>query len=288
MVMVYLSVYLMGVVVNVVSSQQMPRIENKQYFIEVNEHTTYPFAVKLSIRNRTVGTVSTLILDERFESIERLEYVAPDESQVAVIGTLPRGGKIISVIDLVNMRLRNTIWNYGLAISPHRKYIAYRSYYPPMGLPEMKRSIVVLYPLNEVSTLPATPLANTFGYPVFPEANARGQSYDVGLDPEHLFLSPFLWSEDDKRIVFLDYENKQNYVDIVDLSSEKRQPSIRRVPIDPLRYANREIREYTRAEITRNSYKLAVDTIKWSGAEEITVSPLPQYWLPNEITLRLR
>ncbi|MDA2938196.1 hypothetical protein MYX75_08045 [Acidobacteria bacterium AH-259-A15] len=232
-----------------------------------------------------------VVVEGRFASVEEV-MVVPGE-KLLVMGQLPRGGNIISVVDSSANRQETTIWNYGHSLSPSGRYLLYQTWYPRMVAPEARRSILVLYDLSK--TLEANRLnprdftfQETPGFPVYPDANLAQQSYNILLEELHLTLSPLLWSSDDGRIVFIDHYRNQNHLVVVDLAQGLESVKILRKALDVMQFALPDkMTDETRSELKERPYKFSALDIGWLGPDAVLVRTYPQYWLPQDVILKL-
>lgn len=108
------------------------------------------------------------------------------------VGTLPRGGYSLAIIDLQAAKLQDESWCYGYSLSPHGRYLLIRTHYPKMGLPDHRRSILLLYDLQATARQNRPSGVEDFnhdnaGLPVHPAKNRELQSYDLLVDTERLY-----------------------------------------------------------------------------------------------------
>ncbi|MGI0014822.1 MAG: hypothetical protein ACREBU_15485, partial [Nitrososphaera sp.] len=244
--------------------------ENEDHRVELTSYESSPsYKLVFQVVAKKTNQSREFVLEERYASVKDLMLV--EKAKLVVSGELPRGGNIISVVDLRELKLQNTIWKYDYAFSPTKRFLIYQSHYPRMGLPESRRSILLLYDLRRPA--PETRLSSisppeNVGFPVFPEANAKLRSYDVRLEVEHLYLSPFLWPPDERNIVFIEFSthDEQNYLAVINLSAGVENPRIRRKRINVMGFANIDIMTLpTKADLKDNPYKFTVLVMRWSG-----------------------
>ena len=112
--------------------------------------------------------------------------------------TLGRRGDIVSVVDLKDASVLDTIWGWNASFAPDKKMVAYNFRYPPYALYQHATSVLLIYDFT------ATPRENSFrekdmadsttrGYVVYPERNRkRGKHFIPAMSEEEQidFRSP--------------------------------------------------------------------------------------------------
>ncbi len=247
-----------------------------------------------SIVKKETGKTKEITITGRFKMIKELHIA--ENNKLLAIGELPRGGDAISIVDLSKYGVQDTIWAYGYALSPSKRFIAFLSHYPPYGLPEFKRSILLIYDLSKSSAENRLPSLNILsadadkfvGIPAFPDVNVEEQSYDINLDTKHNFTSPLLWSEDETKLVFTEYYNNQNLVVSIDIKGGIERPIIRREQINMKKLIKWEkLLDITKKEIESRPYMLSSRSLRWKDRDKIIIEPSPEYYLDKEIELQL-
>lgn len=184
---------------------------NEEYEVEVLDGGAdcCPRTVTLAVRRRSgVEVEGTLRLTGRMTSIEGLWIVG--DTKVLVVGELPWGGSSLLIGDLRDLTQTDALWAYGYSLSPSRRFVAYGTHYPRAAVPvESRRSVYLLYDFENPpesgwnDSTAAGPVLMA-GVPIYPEANAEGPSVDIMAESEaYQVTSPFLWTEDEHRLVFL-------------------------------------------------------------------------------------
>lgn len=170
--------------------------------------TCCPRNLVFAAENLDTGEKRELSFSARMEELADFRIIAED--QLLVTGRLRYGGDILLLGDLQSGQPKDTIWAYGWDLSPSGKYVIYNSHYPRLG-PE-KKSLVLLYDLsasaeeNRLKGWSDTYFSNGPGRPVYPPLNALRSSYALSLADRRISVSPFVWTEDEQAILFLDKE----------------------------------------------------------------------------------
>ena len=211
-------------------------------------------------------------------------------------GGLRRGGTYLCLVDLVSGATVEEIRTYGYTFSPSGRYIVYETHYPPHGLPETRRCILLLYDTQKSPSENRVPGTTTFskenaGIPIFPRANVEAKSYDIMLEEEHLCLSEFLWSPDEKRIVFIDYldSNHTNYIVAITLTKDG-EVRIASQPIetDPLIKWDLVTTEQKRRELGERPIKLTARKLEWQDEDSVVLTQFfHEYFLPDTLVLKV-
>jgi hypothetical protein len=268
-------------------------VESPQYSVIVKRHDGYPlYKLVLAITNRKTEMVRDLIVEERFETIDQMMIV--DIKELIIVGKLPRGGDIISIIDLAVSKLQDTIWAYGYCISPSSRLIAYKTYYPPLIEPLYRKSAVRILDLaaprkKSQSNVRGAMARVSPGTVVFPESEVGGAK-NLADNVNYVYLSPFLWSEDEHRLVFVAFRKdvRTNYLIELDFNEAHDSAEIQKEEVDVLRFSiASKLLPGEKKQIEESGYLFAIERIKWQGKNEVIVTPYGQTWLPTEIILTL-
>jgi len=278
-------VYLTGSGVGINENQNM-EVENKRFQVELLSVTGSPkFEIVLKVLEKTSGLIKTVMIDDmfsRFQSVEKLILVPVDK--VCVQGHLPRGGRIISIIDLNTYSLIDTLWiNRELSFSPSFQFFVYLSYAPKF-IPRGFSSVVLLYDLSKSpneNRLTEHSNVENGGIPIFPRENAMAKSYSPLLAGGGTgYTSPFLWSEDESKIVFLHVQRERNspankrnnYITAVDISRGVMSPEITKREINIEEYI--DVSKQTSsiaARIKNKSFSLWANGLEWFGEELVKI-----------------
>lgn len=255
-------------------------VANKLFHVELVSMTGAPeFETVLSVQDKTTGLSQKVLLNElftRFQTIEKLILVPGNK--VCVQGHLPRGGRIISVIDLNSLSLIDTLWiNRELSFSPSYKYLVYLSYAPNFT-PRDFSPIVLLYDFTKSPSENRISDNNSVengGFPIFPTENLTTRSYDPLLAGGGIgYTSPFLWSEDENKIVFLYVQTEQinkarrrkNYLTSADFSRGILLPEIikKEINIEEFIDVSKQASDIA-ATIENKTFPLWANDLEWIG-----------------------
>lgn len=264
-------------------------VENRFYLVRIIEKSKDKLL--FSVLNKKTKEVKDILFQGRYASINKMIFYK--KSTFVVIGKLQRGGNIISVVRLDEDDMKDTIRAYDFSFSPSKRFLVYQTHYPKMAIPEFRRSIILIYDMEKSvsdNRLPSTLNYShrNAGLPIFPDTNVKKKSYGIALEDKHIYLSPFLWSDDEKKVLFLEFYQLQNYIVCINFNEGINAPEILRKRINIEDIIRRDdISDITKKELIGRPYKLAVKGIRWSGSKEVIIEPYPQYWLYKQIKLMI-
>lgn len=265
----------------------------------------------VTIEDQSNKQVKKIIWKGAIRKLEKVEFCA--EGKVIAIGELPfsgssSGGNIILVLDVKTGTVQDEIRCYSYTLSPSKRFLVYQSWYPRMILPIYRKSILLIYNITGTQASNRFQSATEYsyqnaGFPIFPEANAyfgtnepnslnnATKAYDVNLDNEYGVLSHFLWSDDEKQLVFFAFnmDKQTNHLVQIDLSNGVENPAIFRKFIDMNDLINWDIMlDVTKKELGKKPCRFSVESLQWAeGKGKIIVHPYQQYWLDKEIIFTL-
>ncbi len=104
----------------------------------------------------------------------------------------------------------------------------------------------------------------------FPERNAAERSYDPSLEPKHVYLSPFLWSPDEDKIVFFESFDGSYHLVTVDLSRGLDSPRIARRTVE----VEEVVKEESRGRLTERQIeakRIAVVDLRWKDDRNVVL-----------------
>jgi len=222
------------------------------------------------------GTPYSFEIEGRVEELTGLRLAAA--GKLIVEGHLRYGGDVVLVIDLSTKLVEQSIWAYGYALSPDATRLIYQTHYPRMAPPDGRRSIVLLYDLregpgwNRFGDLPRDWPSWNAGRPVFPRKNACSASSDIMLDGDFVVSSPFLWSPDGRRVVFLAGERRSGESDLVVLD-------LTREPCDGLSAKELDLEALLQRPDWDGPLRFASETLEWESekGKEVVVKPGPPF-----------
>ncbi len=99
------------------------------------------------------------------------------------------------------------------------------------------------------------------------------------LEFGHDVTRPFLWSDDEKKLIVIDFLNKETWLLIlIDLSAGIKNPRIFHRKIDIKSFIKWDImEEITKKDLSGSAYLCSVETIKWQGPNQIIVKLYQKY-----------
>ena len=276
-------------------------IEGPPYRVWVSHQTECcPKQVELRVREDGSEEDRSLELTGRMQKLQELRPVI--DPRVLLIGDLRYGGTNLWIVNLETLRHETEIWTYGHGISPSGRYLAYQTHYPGMALPADRRSIFLLYDLSmppeKNRSGPAGDQGDrTLGTPIFPEKNAAEPSWSTaGVERSYSLSSPFLWSDDERVLVFLvvgrptGTDERQGFVVRVELTPEGR---VREVSSELLTRENVEAPYETASseEPAHPHLLVTLDTLEWSKERGegwvVGETALPGDTLGSKVWIRL-
>jgi hypothetical protein len=242
------------------------------------------------IKDNRSAITKSVVLNDRIASVANIQLT---QDKAILVGPLGRGNAI-TVIDLSQGKIVNTVFCYDYKLSPNNERLIWASYYGPMELPEFRRSICLVYDLGKdpdwYIRYGRDGTINV-GIPVFPAANAITHSDDPLLDEKYIYMSPFLWSSESDRIVMVVHRPASGSNMLVAIKFEQKDITrstidMRNIDIDLIAEHDKMLPQ-TRLEYALRPYKLAVEEIKWAGPNEVEIIPYRQYWLPLSFRIKL-
>lgn len=263
--------------------------------------------VSISISDKKDGGHKQLAYRQSFRNFKELVFCAADK--VALIGELPHGGDCLTILDAKKGQVQDEIRAYGYSISPSKQFLVYKTWYARLGPTHLRKSVVLIYDLANSASANRPPNVEersfrNAGFPVFPEANVAAvapeldrsapepassrRPYDVNLDDPYVVTSPFLWSEDSKRLVFFAHnqQERKNYLVRIDLTDGIDKVAVARQPVNLDDHIKWEIMtDLTRKELAEKPYALAVKSLRWGDEGRIIVETNRQYWLDEKFEM---
>jgi len=278
---------------------QPHQVSNDRYRAKLFAQTGYPdFSVTLQISDLKLNHTHELSVGSLFETVDELTLTAGEK--LLVIGQLPQHtGVQIVIVDLSRSAVQDTVWTHyhEFALSPDRRYLIYSTFYGRLEPPNQRKSLLLVYDMtlpagaNRLSSAPNLSKENA-GLPVFPKLNVQRSSYSIFEDPQnHVFISPFLWSEDSRRIVFFELAANERFLVLINGKAGLRDARILRCKIDLMANVDRStIPAPRRADLEANPPRFSASDLMWHPSEKDTIVAkleTSDYWLPNELVLKL-
>lgn len=227
-----------------------------------------------------------VVIQGRMDRIEAVTQVAGG-SRFLVQGLLPRGGHTLTLVEAATGKQFLTLWCHRYSISPSGTFLVYESWYPRMA-PQAGGSSLIQLDLTR-EDLPETPperlsFSTPPGQAVYPDKSR--QAYPE--DEAHIFLSPFLWSQSEQLVVFVEFYRQKNHLVALNFDPESGVRTVRKRTITLEEVAKPgAMTSETSRKLERDSYKLTILEMHWLDSGRVEARPYPQYWLPETIELRL-
>ncbi len=166
----------------------------------------------LLITDRTTGKEQRVEIDNRLTGIERLDIA---QGMLLAYGDVGGHFEGLTLVRLANAEVTDFILSYGSDLSPARRYLVFRKFYPPRGMTATRSDVVLVYDLaqerseNWLPGAPGVPAGKNVGLPVYPHENVDPVTYRVWVAEEcqRHYVDPqagFLWTRDEKSLFFID------------------------------------------------------------------------------------
>ncbi len=259
-------------------------LDGERYGVEfLRQGLCCPNRLEFAVQDKVGGGIRSLRIEASIARLNSVRVVA--RSKLVASGRVRRDGHLLLVADLEANALEDEIWSRDYRFSPSGRRIVYTTMPPEGSSPEAHDPILLVYDLaagraaNRAGR-PAVLDRSNAGIPVFPEANAAAGSYDPALSPPHRYLSPFLWSEDETRIVFFGFSRGAYSLVTVDLGPGHAAPKIARRSVSP--------REFRTAEGPAGpGGRIPVVGIEWHGEGSVRLKTTGQGGLKESVVLAL-
>lgn len=145
------------------------------------------------------------------------------------------GRDTVVVVNLASGTLDDVFRAYSPAISPNRRWVIFRRFYPLQGVPDPSDQYM-LYDLRKPSSENRVTDAVGLGAPgveIYPVEDKFFSNVEVPDEEKHEYRSPFFWSADSKAVLFADlYQNK---TDLILVTLEDNRHTALVLPVDPLK-----------------------------------------------------
>ena len=218
------------------------------------------------------------------------------EDRVIVHGKVGSRGDILSVVNLEDASVLDTIYGWKASFSPDKRRVAYRFRYPPHAMHQHRTSVLLIYDFA------ATPRQNSFrdedmaapetrGYVIYPERNRKlGKHFIPAMSEEEqiYFESPIAWSHDGTRVALLEAVQGNTYLLLAYLAKGLEAPEVTRTLLEKERYCkppteSQERKKYETVPISAETvFRFGTDDKSilfnthgcWSGEEHKVVMEL--------------
>jgi hypothetical protein len=195
----------------------------------------------LLITEVATGEERQVEIDNLLTGIERLEIA---QGILLAFGDVGGHFEGVTLVRLATAEITDFILSYGSDLSPSKRYLVFRKFYPPRGMPATQSDAVLVYDLSRQPSANRLPQAHvsvmgeSVGLPVYPRENVDPPSYRVWIPDrsQQHFVEPwagFLWAPDEKSLYFVDRTRNQQLLIRVDLAEGLGSPQILVRLIDP-------------------------------------------------------
>jgi len=171
-------------------------------------------------------------------------YILGAQHRLIVHGKLGRRGDVLSVVNLKNVSVVDTIWGWQASFSPDQTKVAYNFRYPPHAMHQHRTSVLLIYDFT------ATPRENsvrdedmtnpeTRGHVIYPKRNReQGKHFIPAMSEveQIYFESPIAWSHGGTRVALLESVQGDTHLLVADLANGLEAPEISRTQLEKERY----------------------------------------------------
>ena len=214
------------------------------------------------------------------------KVIIAGQLKLVVLGeSIDEKNEIIMVVDMDKNEVEGVFWPGEYSFSPTNRFVVFAT--GEYG----GRNIVLVYDflktysdnvIEDREYLGTLAELDYVGFPIFPEINAKKRTYDTELEIGHYSLSPFLWSKDENKIIFVEYfdKEKQNYIVVVDIKGGLEKPRIVKKPIkfeDVLSISKEELErkltKETKEHMNEIGFRFLIRNMWWEGTDVVVMEP---------------
>ena len=236
------------------------RSESENYAVSVRltepeEWAEWNRVLDITVEKRALGAKVSRRSPTRTAKLTEL-YILEDEQRLIVHGQIGSRGDILTVVNLKDASVVDTIYGWDASFSPDKRRVAYRFRYPPHAMHQHRTAVLLIYDFS------ATPRQNSFreedmadpttrGYVIYPERNRKlGKHFIPAMSESEqiAFLSPIAWSHGGTRVVLLEGFQENTYLLLADLENGLEAPEVTRLMLEKESYYKQPIDIYWRKE----------------------------------------
>ena len=278
------------------------RSESENYSVSVRLEEAYPPEVEyrrrvldITVVNKASGAKVSRRTPTGTAKLTEL-YILEAEQRLIVHGELGSRGDILSVVNLEDASVLDTIYGWGASFSPAKTRVAYNFRYPPHAMHQHRTSVLLIYDFS------ATPRENsvrdedmtnpeTRGYVIYPKRNRKlGKHFIPAMsEAEQIhFRSPIAWSHGGTKVALLEAVQGDTYLLVADLAKGLEAPEVSRTLLEKESYCKpptevQERKHYETVPISAETvFKFGKDDQSilftthgcWSGEEHEVVMEL--------------
>ena len=288
-------------------------VSNSKYEITlVDEKPLKPTSSLLQflfeVKSKSTGKISQITIGDRESRFRALTNLHLFNNNVFVVEGELKRASTITVFDLKKSKQVDMFWCYGPTPSHSKRFWVYKKFIPYHGVPPgVMSSVALVYDMskspekNRVPVISYTPKPKAYvGIPIYPASHANAKAYLVpeqlqaNLVPgwQHIIVSPFLWSNDGRQVVFLCTHLVERYdrphIVRIDLSAGVDRPRIFERPIilthEFFKSANPRATTNEIDESRRENRLFSADKIEWLGSNQVVIRP-SRHGMKEEIIL---
>ncbi|MCP3997103.1 MAG: hypothetical protein GY722_18900 [bacterium] len=220
--------------------------ESETYQVELISWERYGAAysdVRFDLLVREKGTKAerTVTVENLTTGLEEAEVIG---RTLVLFGERRSKAGAITLVDLETAEVSDFILHYGASLSPNRRYLVFKAFYPPYGMLQGRSDTVRVYDLskgpseNRLSGAGDSASGQSVGLPVYPLENVDPPTYLVWQPEESQrhYVDPqagFLWANDERFLIFIDKTRSQQHLVRVDLREGLSHPRITTRAVEP-------------------------------------------------------
>ena len=241
----------------------------------------------LLVREKGTAAERVVLIENPTTGLEEAEIV---DDTLILFGEVQSRARSVTLVNLASGQVRDFFRHWGVALSPSRRFLVFRAFYPPHGMVEVRSDVVRVYDIarspaeNRITGAREAVPGAYVGLPIYPPENVAPPTYRVWVPEEtqRHYVDPtagFLWTPDEKSLFFIDKTGGQTRLVRVSLEEGGRQPQIGTMPIDvaPVIAIEPQSPEYPKA-LARTRGGLAVIGLKLESDGRITLKLDPDLY----------
>lgn len=248
----------------------LPRVDSGGWSIRLirlersgSEYGDYSFT--LSARPQAGGPERILKLENETTALKRLEVVG---ERLIVFGEVGGAGDMVSVLELATGKVAAAFLCYGPELSPNRRYVLARAYYPRFADVQATSDVLLIADLG-AGRAPA-PRA------IFPAENAASGQLNAWVEKasDRHTIDPrtrYRWDARESRVAFIDHTGGESWLVILRLDGGEVGGSSRyRLDIASLLSTQPSDPAYAMI-LERERQNAAVEELSWQGEQAVVI-----------------
>lgn len=194
---------------------------------------------KFKIRNKKINLDKEIQLLFPLNELYGYFLYQPLPEIIGIKGSIRSGRTATDIIDIKEGKVLDHLYAAQASLSPHSRYLIYTTFFPPMILPEFKRSFLMVYDMvlaydhkpikNDINGFPP----NAAGWPFYPVEYILTKEPPLKIPVEGI-LANIAWKQDESGIIFISWieESEDYFLVDIDISQGVDAPVIKRKKLD--------------------------------------------------------